>query len=137
MKVFWIAILLTGALMGQSENFRRGLELFQQGHFEEARKAGLKALEFVPHHAPTHALLAKISIALREYDEARYHLQRALATDPLNASASRLLAKMGRGNRTSLIAGLGLNRRELARWLGPIFIVIILVVIALSVLLSR
>jgi Flp pilus assembly protein TadD len=119
------------------EFYNFGLFQAQRGHYEEARQSLAKALEIVPHHAQTHALLGKIFHALRIRDEARYHLSRALAVDPTNVSASRMMARMDWLR----------FRLPVERWLSSlnitpqvaasVFVVVVLILIALAALLNR
>ena len=119
------------------EHYNFALFQAKRGHFEESREAAGRALQLVPHHGPAHALLAKIEFALRNEDAARYHIERALAIDPSNASASRFLAGMGREELPNPLAGIMKYQPLFMRWIGPIVVVLILAIIALSILLTR
>ncbi|MCK4719830.1 hypothetical protein KAU08_04185, partial [bacterium] len=69
--------------------------------------------------------------ALREYDDARYHLKRALAIDPTNPTATRLLAQMGQQdflNVVEFVKSRGLS----PAWTGSIIVLVILFAIAIT-----
>jgi len=125
------------ALAACCEHYNFGLFQAGKGHYEESRKSLRRALDLVPHHAPSHALIGKIQVALQDYDDARYHLGRALASDPTNVSASRMLARLGRRDRLNpleYLRDLFVTNRALA---GPVLVIVILAVIAIAALLSR
>jgi tetratricopeptide (TPR) repeat protein len=113
--------------------------LFQakRGHYEEARASLLKALDCVPHHAPSHALLGKVQLALRNTDEARYHFRRALASDPSNPTAARYLGRLGRPALVRPFLLLTEGWSISPRWAGAIIALVILAFIAIAALLSR
>jgi tetratricopeptide (TPR) repeat protein len=125
------------ALAQCCEHYNFALFQARRGHYEEARQAACRALGYVPHHAPTHALLGKIQIALREDDDARYHLERALAVDPSSRSASRALARMSGFRMPNAIVEMFRTRKVSAGWIGSVLIVLALIILALSALLSR
>jgi hypothetical protein len=76
------------------EHYNFALFEARRGHLEESRRSLRHALDEVPHHSESHALLGKVQLALGEEDDAYYHLRRALAADSSNTTATRLLAKM-------------------------------------------
>jgi len=119
------------------EHYNFALFQAKRGHYEDARESAKRALEHVPHHGPSHALLGKIHFALKDEDVARYHVERALAVDPSNASASRFLAGMGREELPNPLAGIMKYRRVLTKWVGPIIVVLLLVILGLIVLSGR
>ncbi|HDS30453.1 MAG TPA: tetratricopeptide repeat protein [Firmicutes bacterium] len=119
------------------EHYNFALFQAKRGHFEEARESLAKALEIVPHHTESHALMGKVLMAMRDENDARYHLNRALATDPTNVSAMRTLSKMK-------WAGVENGFRRIAYKLnmsppiaGSVFVVLVLILIAIVALLSR
>lgn len=125
------------ALASACELYNFALFQAKRGHHEEGRASLLKALQHVPHHAPSHALLGKVQLALRETDDARYHFQRALALDPSNPTAARHLARLGRAPVPRLFLALLRGWVVSPRWVGAIVALIILAFIALTALLSR
>jgi tetratricopeptide (TPR) repeat protein len=125
------------ALATCCENYNFALFQAKKGHFEEARRWLVKALDLVPHHADCHALLGKVQLALDEYDDARYHLRRALATEPTNASASRTLAKLSGSGTPDPLRIIGKKLAMSPSVFGSTLVIIILVIIALAALLSK
>lgn len=119
------------------EHYNFALFEARRGHFEEARRSLQKALNLVPHHASSHALLGKVLLGLGMEGEARHHLNRALAIDPTCRSASGTLAKMGwslhRSHFHKFLQSLNLSPQTA----GSVFVVVVLLLIALSVILSR
>jgi tetratricopeptide (TPR) repeat protein len=124
------------ALSACCEHYNFALFQARRGHYEEARAAAGRALGWVPHHAPTHALLGKVHYLLGEHDPATYHLERALAVDPTNRSASRLLGRM---RQAGSIQGLRLERIRslLSDNIVAIFVVLALILLGLAALLAR
>jgi tetratricopeptide (TPR) repeat protein len=119
------------------EHYNFALFQAKRGHLEEARDSAMRALEHIPHHGPSHLLLAKTHFALRENIDAKYHLNRALASDPSDVSATRLLARINRAtiaNPLDLIHKSGWLR---SKWTGPGLVVILLILLGLAALLSR
>jgi len=125
------------ALASSCEHYNFALFQARRGHLEEARDSLKKALDEVPHHPQSHALLGKVLLALREEDEARYHLRRALASDPTNATAGRTLSALGRPAIAGPLAVIRSNLRMSSAWTGSIVVIAILAVIALAALLTR
>lgn len=120
-----------GALAACCEHYNFALFHARRGHYEEARRSLRKALTEVSHHPESHALLGKVQLALREYDDARYHLKRALAIDPTNPTATRLLAQMGQQdflNVVEFVKSRGLS----PAWTGSIIVLVILFAIAIT-----
>jgi tetratricopeptide (TPR) repeat protein len=124
------------ALASSCEHYNFALFQARRGHLEDARDYLEKALDEVPHHPQSHALLGKVLLALREEDEARYHLRRALASDPTNATAGRALSALGRP-AADPFAIIRSGFRMSSAWTGSIIVIAILAVIALAALLTR
>jgi len=125
------------ALASCCEHYNFALYQAKRGYFEDARRSLRKALEFVPHHAQSHALMGKVQLAMQEEEDAAFHLNRALAVDPTNSTASRMLALMGRSRRPNPLALIAAKINLSGAWASSILIVIILIVLALVALLSR
>jgi tetratricopeptide (TPR) repeat protein len=125
------------ALASCCEHYNFALFQAKRGHLEEARSAANQALGYVPHHAPSHLLLAKTHFALRESDDAKYHLERALQLNPSDVSGSRFMARMNRLAMQSPIEWLRTRKWLTSRWVGPIFILLILIFLGLAALLNR
>ncbi len=124
------AMIDQGALALCCEHYNFGLFQAKRGHLEEARATLKKSLEAVPWHPDSHALMGKVLVALREEDEAKYHLRRALAADPTNVSASRMMTKLGRGKMGTAIEKVAAFLRTNPAWAGSALVILILVVIA-------
>lgn len=125
------------ALAQCCEHYNFAVFQARRGHFEEARSSLEMALDKIPHHAPSHALMGKVLIALDDKDRARYHLKRALATDPSNATATDLLTKMGESIFPNPLVWLRARLVTDPAWTGSIVVIIVLAAIALTALLSR
>jgi len=125
------------ALAQACEHYNFAVFQSRRGHFEEARRSLGMGLKLIPHHAPSHALLGKVHLALGDEDEARYHLKRALASDPSNATATSLLTKMGESVKPNPFVWLRTRLVENPAWAGSIVVIIVLAAIALTALLSR
>jgi len=128
------------ALAACCEHYNYALFEARRGHFEESRRSLLKALNEVEWHADSHALLGKIYLALRDVDEAKYHLKRALASDPSNPTATRLLNDLTRSEKisfTKFSSAIGNWIVKSPAWAGSIVALVILVVIALTAVFSR
>ena len=119
------------------EHYNFALFEARRGHFEEARRSLKKALNLVPHHAPSHALLGKVFLGLGMESDARHHLNRALAIDPTSRSASRTLAKLGWSLRRSHFHKFLQSLNFSPQTAGSVFVVVVLLLIALSVIISR
>ena len=124
------------ALSACCEHYNFALFQARIGHYEEARAAAGRALGWVPHHAPAHALLGKVHYLLGEQDPAAYHLERALAVDPTNRSASRLLGRMRQASSFSILK-VEKIKGFLRENLVSIFVVLALLTLALAALLAR
>ena len=72
------------ALAACCEHYNFALFEARRGHFEESRRSLIEALNEVPWHSDSHALMGKVLLGLREPDDAQYHLRRALVDDPRN-----------------------------------------------------
>jgi len=120
------------------EQYNFALFQAKRGHYEEATLALTKALASVPHHAPSHALMAKVKLALRDVEEAKYHLRRALALDPTNKEASKLIAYLG-GKPAPLIKWSRVMDafRASPEWAVSAFIVLAIIFLALTAILAR
>jgi tetratricopeptide (TPR) repeat protein len=130
--------LLDQAALAQAcEHYNFAVFQSRRGHFEEARRSLGMGLNLIPHHAPSHALLGKVLLAMGDEDEARYHLKRALATDPSNATATSLLTKLGESVTPNPFVWLRTRLVENPAWAGSIVVIIVLAAIALTALLSR
>jgi len=112
----------------------------RRGHYEEARRSLIKALNEVPWHADSHALLGKVYLALNETDDGKYHLRRALASDPKNPTATRLLNDISRSDKITLakISGsIGDWIIKSPAWAGSIIVLVILAAIAVTAFLTK
>ena len=121
-----------GAMAACCEHYNFALFQARRGHFEEARRSLRRALTEVSHHAESHALLGKVQLALREYDDARYHLRRALAIDPANPTATRFLAQMGRQDVLNVLEFVKSKFNLSPVWAGSLMVLVILLAIAIT-----
>ncbi len=112
--------------------------LFQakRGHYEEALRNVRKALGRVPHHALSHALLGKVLVALGDEGAARFHLRRALAIDPTNVSATQVLSRLSKTQGINPIAAIAQFWNRSPQLAGSVFVIVVLLVLAVTVLLS-
>ncbi len=124
------------ALAGCCEHYNFALFNAKRGHYEEARASLTRALGLAPHHPHSHALMGKVMVALGENDRATYHFRRALAVDPSNVPASKMLAEMSRLRVPDLVKRIADLMRANPVWTGSVFVVVILAVIAIAALMS-
>ena len=127
------------ALAACCEHHNFALFQARRGHYEEARRSLVKALNEVSWNAESHALMGKVLMALGQDDDARYHLKRALATDPSNSTATRMLSRIsGDGSPIERLLGDIAARMNMSpAWVGSFFVVIVLAVIAIVALLTN
>jgi len=125
------------ALAACCEHYNFALFQAKRGHYEEAADSLRKGLRLVPHHASSHALMGKVMLGLGDENDARYHVKRALATDPTNPSASRTLAGLGRKVVLTPAEVMQSLSRIPPVILGSAFVIVLLVVIAIVALVSR
>lgn len=126
-----------GAFAACCEHYNFGLFQARRGHFEEARRSLRRALTEVSHHAESHALLGKVQLAQCEYDDARYHLKRALAIDPTNPTATRLLAQMSRQEYQNVIEFVKSKLELSPVWAGSLMVLVILLAIAITAIITN
>ncbi len=131
------SMLDQGALAACCEHYNFALFQARRGHFEEARKSLRKALEHVPHHAQSHALMGKVLMALDEEERAKYHLRRAMASDPSNPTAASLLARSAGGAVPRAYLRLVRRLRLSPALANSILVIVILAALALVALLAR
>ncbi|MCX6645861.1 MAG: tetratricopeptide repeat protein [bacterium] len=121
-----------GAMAACCEHYNFALFQARRGHFEEARRSLRRALTEVSHHAESHALLGKVQLAMCEYDDAGYHLKRALAIDPANPTATRFLAQMSRQEFLNVIEFVKSKFNLSPVWAVSMMVLLILLAIAIT-----
>lgn len=90
----------------------RGQELFEAGHYIQARASLASVLARNPAHPEANYWMGRTLLRLGEFDQARGHLERALTTEPANV-AYRLALAAAYGEKTRRSSFL-----SAARWAG-------------------
>jgi tetratricopeptide (TPR) repeat protein len=85
------------------EHYNFALSRIRDGYFEEAYDHLLKAIELAPHLPENFKLLGKVCLKLRDYENGRYYLERAILIDSDDQPALELLAKLDQAERLETI----------------------------------
>jgi tetratricopeptide (TPR) repeat protein len=122
------------------EDYNFALYEAKRGHLESALESLKKGLGEVPYHAQTHALLGKVYLALRDENNARYHLIRAIEIDPRNSTAAHSLSLIDKSGNESFVEFLRSGKKlapNILGWAGSIIVILILAILAIGALFSR
>jgi tetratricopeptide (TPR) repeat protein len=76
------------------EHYNFALSRVRDGYIEEAREHLSKAIKLAPHLPANFQLLGKVCIKLRDYENGRYYLERALLLDEENRGTIELLTRL-------------------------------------------
>jgi tetratricopeptide (TPR) repeat protein len=82
---------MNGLAQGQNPDFRKGVELFQQQHYEEALSVFEQAARAEPGNAAIENALGLTDTKLNRIEEANRHYDNAIRLDPKSAGAYRNL----------------------------------------------
>ena len=85
------------------EHYNFALSRIRDGYLEESRDHLLKAIKLAPHLPENFRLLGKVYMRLREYDEGRYYIERALLLDEEDDVAMELLARLDRSEKMEIL----------------------------------
>lgn len=85
------------------EHYNFALSRIRTGYFEEAYEHLRKAIKLAPYISENFRLLGKVCLKLRDYENGRYYLERAILLNAADQSALDLLAKIERAERIEMI----------------------------------
>lgn len=85
------------------EHYNFALSRIRDGYLEEAHDHLLKAIKLAPHLPENFRLLGKVFMRLREFDEGRYYIERALLLDEEDDTARELLTELERSEKLELL----------------------------------
>ena len=85
------------------EHYNFALSRVRSGYFEEAHEHLLKAIDLASHLPENFRLLGKVCLKLRDYENGRYYLERAMIIDEDDQSALELLIGLGANGTVSAV----------------------------------
>ncbi len=85
------------------EHYNFALSRIRGGYFEEAYDHLLKAIKLAPYLPENFRLLGKVCLKLRDYENGRYYLERAILLDAYDQPALDLLARLERAEKLEML----------------------------------